>query len=769
MPLTNLTMNLRSPAPVVRAFLLGVATCFLVVTQAHAQPGTLDPSFDPLDGADNTVSAMVTRADGSVVIGGQFTSFNGSPAGGIIQLLPSGQVDPGFVVGSGLNGPVMDMVLQPDGKLIVVGLFTTYDGVATGGGLVRLLSNGSIDPGFVHPFFALAIVSVALHTDGRVVLGGNMGTFTQTRVVQLLPNGAEDPSFNTFLQLNQGVFHVAVFQDDRIMVVGGFTAYGAVPRAGLCVLEPNGSLNGTFDPGTGVSAGVVESVLVTADDKITLGGVFTTYNGNSAVRSIRLNDDGTVDGTYSTGSGFTGGVVLGMALRPDGKLLVAGSFTTFNGTPRSRVCRLNSNGSLDESFDPGTGPDGIVRCLATDPYDRVVLGGEFTSVAGSPRIRVARLNDCTPVIWYADTDEDELGDAGSSTMACEAPGGYVSNADDCNDSDDSIGAATVWYRDLDGDEAGDPTDSIMACEQPPGYVEDAGDCDDNDDTITPSNSCDDGDPYTTSDVLLPYPDCGCLGQTIVVSARVFLEGPYDPMSGMMSDDLRVAGLIPLTEPYTAMSHAPVMPGSAPGGDTMDPAVLTVTGPDAIVDWVILELRAGFSSTERISTRFCLLQRDGDIVESDGVSPVRFPRIPGYLRIAVTHRNHLGIVQYEPGAYNGTYYETTSVDMSAADFPTYGGPDARRQIGGTWVLRAGDTSFCDQVSYLGANNDRDPILVRIGGSVPTNTVPGYFNEDVNMDGIVKYTGSGNDRDPILVTIGGSTPTNIRSNVYLFIVN
>ena len=116
------------------------------IPQAHAQPGTLDPSFDPLDGADNTVSAMVTRADGSVVIGGQFTSFNGSPAGGIIQLLPSGQVDPGFVVGSGLNGPVMDMVLQPDGKLIVVGLFTTYDGVATGGGLVRLLSNGSIDP-----------------------------------------------------------------------------------------------------------------------------------------------------------------------------------------------------------------------------------------------------------------------------------------------------------------------------------------------------------------------------------------------------------------------------------------------------------------------------------------------------------------------------------------------------------------------------------------------------------------------------------------------
>jgi hypothetical protein len=63
-------------------------------------------------------------------------------------------------------------------------------------------------------------------------------------------------------------------------------------------------------------------------------------------------------------------------------------------------------------------------------------------------------------------------------------------------------------------------------------------------------------------------------------------------------------------------------------------------------------------------------------------------------------------------------------------------------------------------YTNAENDRDPILLRIGGTVPTNTTTGYHAEDVNLDGVVKYTGEGNDRDPILQNIGGSVPTNTR---------
>ena len=64
-------------------------------------------------------------------------------------------------------------------------------------------------------------------------------------------------------------------------------------------------------------------------------------------------------------------------------------------------------------------------------------------------------------------------------------------------------------------------------------------------------------------------------------------------------------------------------------------------------------------------------------------------------------------------------------------------------------------------YVGANNDRDPILTQIGGMVPTNTSAGYVMSDVNLDGVVRYVGINNDRDPILQNVGGTVPTSTRA--------
>ena len=109
------------------------------------------------------------------------------------------------------------------------------------------------------------------------------------------------------------------------------------------------------------------------------------------------------------------------------------------------------------------------------------------------------------------------------------------------------------------------------------------------------------------------------------------------------------------------------------------------------------------------------------------------------------------------ALSGT---TTTVDLTSAATTTYG-TDARKSIGAVRALWTGEVVRDGMVLYTGQNNDRDQLLVRVGGIVPTATTNGYFSEDLNMDGEVKYTGGSNDRDPILVNIGGTVPTASRA--------
>lgn len=238
-----------------------------------------------------------------------------------------------------------------------------------------------------------------------------------------------------------------------------------------------------------------------------------------------------------------------------------------------------------------------------------------------------------------------------------------------------------------------------------------------------------------------------------VAPRAFLDGPYDVGEQMMHDSLRTHGLIPLTEPYTGLGY----PHLGGGGESIVPAVLSVSGGNAIVDWVVLELRSGSNPVQVLQTRSGLIQRDGDIVGKDGVSPVGFSLPEGSYYITIRHRNHLGAMTSGAVFLSST---ATVVDFTSASTSTYG-TEARKSNGTYLTLWSGNTLWDNELKYTGSNNDRDPVLVRIGGTIPTNTVPGYYRDDVNLDGVVKYTGSGNDRDPILVNIGGTVPTQVRT--------
>jgi hypothetical protein len=243
---------------------------------------------------------------------------------------------------------------------------------------------------------------------------------------------------------------------------------------------------------------------------------------------------------------------------------------------------------------------------------------------------------------------------------------------------------------------------------------------------------------------------------LLLALRGMLEGPYSSATGQMSDALRTAGIVPTSEPYTALGYAQVGGG---GAETITPAVLATTGNNAIVDWVVVELRNAVAPGTVLATRSALIQRDGDIVATDGVSPLTFNNAPGTYHVALRHRNHLGVMT---GNATALGLSTTPVDLSLASTATFG-TDARKSVTGAFpaqVLWVGDVNFDDEIKYVGQDNDRDPILQAIGGVVPTNTTTGYLPADVNMDGTVKYSGENNDRDPILQTIGGVVPTNTR---------
>jgi hypothetical protein len=243
------------------------------------------------------------------------------------------------------------------------------------------------------------------------------------------------------------------------------------------------------------------------------------------------------------------------------------------------------------------------------------------------------------------------------------------------------------------------------------------------------------------------PFCVPTGLSLVSS--VWLDGAYSSATGNMRDDLRVAGLIPAQEPYTGLGMVQI----GGGGETVQAGVFAVEGSNAIVDWVRLELRQDNDPSVIVATRQALLQRDGDIVDVDGVSPVTFPVAPGVHRLVVRHRNHFGCMTLTSLSVVGN---TATIDLRAAATATFGN-GARRIAGASAFMWSGNVLVDDLLKYTGVDNDRDPILQTVGGTVPTATTTGYLQADVNLDGVVKYSGVNNDRDPILSNIGGSVPT------------
>ena len=355
-------------------------------------PGTLDASFNPGMGP---VETAVVQPDGNILIGGFFFNYSDGSRYGIARLNANGSLDTTFDPGSGTYTPNMNSVvsaiaLQPDGKILIGGVFINFNGIFRRN-LARLNSNGSLDPTFNPGGGADQWVrTIAVQPDGKIIIGGEFTDYSGTSrrfIARLESNGSLDPAFDPGFGANGPVSTAIVQPNGSILIGGEFQFYNGESRNFIARLNSNGSLDGSFNPGMGRNS-VVDAMAVQADGKIVIIGGFTMFNGIPRNYIARLNPSGSLDPSFNPGTGpddYPHAIVL----EPDGKIIIVGSWAAYNGIVNNSVARLNADGSLDTTFDPGDGPNAGVRAVAVKPDGGIIIGGGFSRFNGVTRRGIA--------------------------------------------------------------------------------------------------------------------------------------------------------------------------------------------------------------------------------------------------------------------------------------------------------------------------------------------------------------------------------------------
>ncbi|AOC94894.1 hypothetical protein BB050_01768 [Flavobacterium anhuiense] len=368
-----------------------------------AQQGKVDHSFNVFDdgqygdGFDGTVRALLLQRDGNLIVGGDYLSLNGSPISYLTRLNPNGSIDESFNTGTGFNGKIYASYLQSDGKIILGGSFTAYNGISAGR-LIRLNSDGSYDPTFNTSIGATTgiVYDIAMQSDGKIIIVGSFTKYansTVNRVARLFPNGTLDSSLLTGSGSTLNITHVKITTDERIILTGNFITFNGTPANRIVRLNSNGSFDSTFNCGTGFNDDV-NAIALQTDGKMVIGGNFTVFNDIVANRFIHLNADGTKDESFQVGLGFSKEGVQTIKIDSNGDLMIGGSFTGFyNGSEVNRVVFLNSDGTLKTNFDIGSGPaSASVLSLECDEEGSWFIGGSFSVFNGQNQGRLAKIN-----------------------------------------------------------------------------------------------------------------------------------------------------------------------------------------------------------------------------------------------------------------------------------------------------------------------------------------------------------------------------------------
>ncbi len=354
--------------------------------------GTLDATFSPITASNGIVRTTAIQSDGKIIIGGYFTYYNETQKNRIARLNIDGTLDSTFNIGGGANSTIYTCAIQNDGKIIIGGDFYTYNGTIKGY-IARLNVDGTLDDAFNSGTGANNIVcTTAIQSDGKIIIGGYFTSYNGTpinHIARLNVDGTLDVTFNPSEGANISIHTIAIQSDGKIIIGGNFTTYNGTSRNKIARLNANGTLDASFNPGTGANNCILTTA-IQSNGKIIIGGDFTSYNGTTRNYIACLNTNGTLDATFNPGLGLNDRVNTTL-LQSDGKIIVGGWFTNYNGTPINRITRLNTDGTLDPTFNPGTGANSNVWTTAKQNDVKIIIGGAFTSYNGTGRNRVARI------------------------------------------------------------------------------------------------------------------------------------------------------------------------------------------------------------------------------------------------------------------------------------------------------------------------------------------------------------------------------------------